>query len=244
MPPLHTSQRFGERIKQAVYYAERAAKQASLRRYDPQYLTGGIPFYNDSGETIPAYACMRHSGTQDLDGTPVLTMAKPNSTFQRLYYVNSANEVESGKYGGCYTLTSDTQLWHPVLIFPSHISGVSLGDTFGPTVSQWYLKTARYGFKFLYEPDADDPASGSALYLRQEPPMLIKGILDGDLDAASTASMSVYDSRTPASASDTGQDVTVHDDFLRTSTTVPSGTTIAAQWLTTRWLAMPWGCAS
>ena len=65
-----------------------------------------IPFRNDSGETIPAFAVMRpkihaDGGTQiiDREGRWCVSVIKPDTKFSRLHLINGPTAVPSNGYG-------------------------------------------------------------------------------------------------------------------------------------------------
>lgn len=98
----------------------------------------GLQFYNDTSETVPAYACMRITGFTDSDGetggtagkgSPIIKIGKPDTTFG-LYVVNGGIDVATHEYGICYDV-GDVEF-----LYTS--TSPSRGDGFGPTVGQWY----------------------------------------------------------------------------------------------------------
>ena len=58
-------------------------------------------FYNDSGETVPAYGCVKVTGVTEVNNTCYLTGNKPDSN-NGVFVFNSKVDVESGKVGICH----------------------------------------------------------------------------------------------------------------------------------------------
>lgn len=59
------------------------------------------PFYNNSGQVIPAYAAMHHNGDEDRAGNFIMKMEQPSTTFRRIFYINGPVAVAIGAYGSC-----------------------------------------------------------------------------------------------------------------------------------------------
>ena len=99
----------------------------------PQRDIRWLPFRNDAGESIPAYALLRITGVATVNGQTLHTAAKPNaSTTHLVWAFNSDIIVASGGYGLC---TFD---------YPA-IAKVNTGVTttnsakYGPSNGQWYI---------------------------------------------------------------------------------------------------------
>lgn len=92
-----------------------------------------IYFKNVSGETIPPYACMQVTGTEEEGPQNFLEVDKPADTDGTAgqFLFNNHSEVLSGDAG----VAQDCAV---VRAFKN--SGtVTAGDVWGPTVGQWYL---------------------------------------------------------------------------------------------------------
>lgn len=98
-----------------------------------------FPVKNDSGETIPSFACMRITGMENTQGTPTYIVDKPSINYQATYLINSSCQIAAGKYG------RGTFGPYYCLIDPA-TSGASYGDGWGPTGEEWYLTELRPGF--------------------------------------------------------------------------------------------------
>ena len=95
-------------------------------------------FYNDSGETIPAYALMPVTGVHivvDGEGNPIETILKvdkPGTTFYWRYIVNDENAVEADGTG-YYQNTETVRVryaWNQLVGYP--------GTGWGPAPDSWY----------------------------------------------------------------------------------------------------------
>jgi hypothetical protein len=101
-------------------------------------------FYNDSGETIPAYAVMEL--VDDFDAAGRQHVIKPTTSFQRRYLINNDRTVAAGKPGhGTYMERANNTISSRVLCATS----ASLGDEYGATPGEWFLSSYRPGFHML-----------------------------------------------------------------------------------------------
>lgn len=114
------------------------------RRQPFAVTAAGVGFRNDSGETIPAYAVMRITGTATIGtDTTVYKVEKPNTTFSRWYLVNGPDTVSTSQlYGtGSFCNIADR------VLYDSGDGTPSQGQVWGPYPSQWSLKRQMYGFR-------------------------------------------------------------------------------------------------
>ena len=87
---------------------------------------------NSTGETIPAFAVCRPTGAT-MDGTtPVITVAKPSTTFSVDYVVNGSTAIAAGEIG-------DAQNGPLVYVLYDDASTPSSGEGWGPKPDQWSL---------------------------------------------------------------------------------------------------------
>lgn len=99
-------------------------------------------FRNDSGETIPPYAVMKHVSTEKVDHEPLLIMDKPSGELHRLWYINGPASVRDGDFGLCHHNMGEDYLENPVLVSGSP----TVGKQYGPSPSQWYIAAGGLGF--------------------------------------------------------------------------------------------------
>jgi hypothetical protein len=92
-------------------------------------------FRNDSGETIPAYGCMKlTSGDKYSSGPPVpfFVASKPGSTLLTdRFAMNGPRPISSGGFGQCYLSGQVKALYNT--------GSPAAGDSYGPTPGEWYL---------------------------------------------------------------------------------------------------------
>jgi hypothetical protein len=104
-------------------------KQLELRTDNsPQYHV-----HNDSGEEIPAYACMQVTGTEELYEQTYLTVDKPADVDGTAgwFVFNGPNPIATGDEG--------TIQKGPIFRGFKNSGTVTAGDIWGPTSGQWYL---------------------------------------------------------------------------------------------------------
>jgi hypothetical protein len=97
---------------------------------------------NSSGEAIPPYAVMRVVSSEVSDGSLLITVAKPNTTFLSEYLVNGPWAIGSGASDeGLATDLSESGL----VLYGT--GSPAVGEEWGPEPSTWTLKQYRYGFR-------------------------------------------------------------------------------------------------
>lgn len=148
-------------------------------------------FKNDSGETIPPFACMRVKGVEALSGNRIaIKMGKPDTYGSQLsHYINGPIEVANGKYGSCTN------------VFPAIVKAgsgtLTNGTLWGPRSGGWTIEKETGGFVVVSE-----HSSGFAIVNRL-PMLAFTGRFDADVAQGATGTVSVY-----WHGSDTGQNIT------------------------------------
>ena len=154
------------------------------------------PFRNDSNETIPAYAVMREIGTYAPSPyvRRVRRMGKPNTTFQREYWVNgptpvpARNSVTGDGCGFCTRLSIAGPVLYDTATVPT------FGQEWGPKIDEWKLFPNRPGF-IVDEPD--DSLPSGVITARQEAVNYVLGKLDANTgtrttETPGTGQLSIY----------------------------------------------------
>lgn len=180
---------------------------------------GGVEFVNASGEEIPAHAVMRVTGAELKAGLPIITVAKPNTTFQRLYLVNGPLRVGSESTArGIGTWLSDAN-------FVLYDSGTpAVGESWGPKNGQWSLAKWRYGFTIA---GAVDSAGLKVMATQAEVNGFI-GKTDASHAKGATGTISIYDGNN----ADTSDNMTgVLNKFAAVATT---------KWVDVSWRGGQW----
>lgn len=98
---------------------------------------------------VPAWGVMRVTGvTLDEDNQPRVDTAQPNTTFQRRYLVNLAQDGEDGSDG--YYYGGGVWLSHAGFVLYDIVDGSPVyGETWGPASGQWTVKKNRWGFDIV-----------------------------------------------------------------------------------------------
>lgn len=114
----------------------------------PRNSSNVLKWQNDSGETIPAYACVK---LQSYDSaTDLYSAVKPDGS-GHLYFANGPVPVESGKY-------SESMLWNKSQL---GLTDGSFGDSVGPVDDSWNFSSSGSGFVVF-----STPGSGVAAILQ------------------------------------------------------------------------------
>jgi hypothetical protein len=163
MPELFTfTEESMRRVAREVFASERTARSwigvESGAAFGGGAVAPALPktmrFRNDAEEEIPAFAVMRVTGIETTGGRATATVAKPSSTFQRLYLVNGAVKVASGKFGeGSWLSEANYVLYNASSGTPAY------GESWGPKNGQWSLEEYRYGFTILGGNTGSDDSS-------------------------------------------------------------------------------------
>lgn len=175
------------RIAYAVFAEERDALRslfaAQVVQPDRPKL---VAFRNTSGEEIPAYGVMRVTGAEVKAGLPIITVAKPSTTFQRLYLVNGPLRV------GSDTNARGVGTWLYEAGYVLYESGTpAVGESWGPKASQWSLAKWRYGFT-IQGATAGSGATARVLAKQAEVNAFI-GVTDAAIAKGSSGTVSIYD---------------------------------------------------
>lgn len=112
----------------------------------------GIPFRNDSGQTIPAYGVMRVTGVTVVQGMPVLTVDQPDQKFHRTFLLNGPVDVpggSSGNYGTAQDGSYPAIALYDDSTLPQGQNNPNLGDHWGADQNSWKLVYGREGFYVL-----------------------------------------------------------------------------------------------
>lgn len=138
-------------IKRVVNREARRAENLSRGRHEsdraphPRDRRTEVYFRNDSGEEVPPLALMRVTGADFHLGQRLITIGKPNTSFDCTYMVNGfANAVGSGKYGWGHRLSDATRV-----LYNSSSGTPNVNEEWGPKDGQWSLEKYRYGFTIL-----------------------------------------------------------------------------------------------
>jgi len=115
-------------------------------------------YRNDSGEAIPAYACLQLTGNAfDDSGRVILTVAKPNADSIAGCPLNGHRSVAIGGFGRC--------TFEPWRALYNAASTPAFGESWGSEANQWPIKKGNTGFQIL---GAHTTGSGARVSVRPE----------------------------------------------------------------------------
>lgn len=195
--------------------------------YDRDYVR--VPFRNNSGETVPAHGCMRITGTETSDGVERFIIAKPNTSFKRIYLINGPDTVASTAQGWA------TFCWHADWVLYDDASTPAAEESWGPQDGSWEIKKWRYGFTI------QGSATGGSTDLVLAQQEWVNAFLCKSNEAIAanggTGAVSVYDGN---QADMTGIDVS--SCVNRTGLNYDNGKWGNAKWLGGKWFVEPWEC--
>jgi len=99
-------------------------------------LANSVPIYvkNESGEEIPAYGCMKVTGTAEPDGQNYLEVVKPDSDFDATFLINGPNAIEDDGRGIAQASS--------ILRILTDGETITNGHQWGPVDGEWYIDKA------------------------------------------------------------------------------------------------------
>jgi hypothetical protein len=238
MPELFTfTEESMRRVAREVFASERTARSwigvESGAAFGGGAVAPALPktmrFRNDAEEEIPAFAVMRVTGIETTGGRATATVAKPSSTFQRLYLVNGAVKVASGKFGeGSWLSEANYVLYNASSGTPAY------GESWGPKNGQWSLEEYRYGFTILGGNTGSDDTARTGAIQHQVNGFI--GKTDSSHAKGATGTISIYD----GNEVDTTDNMTGVDNLFAT---VASGKWVDVEWRGGRWYLTSAECA-
>ena len=187
------------------------------------------PVRNNSGETIPPFACMRIVGYYSADDAIGLQVAKPNTFGAQWGHIFNGPRpipvpVSNGDWG-------EVSLGPLSLALYDDTSGDPVGglqEHWGPRNNSWKLHPNTGGF--VNHGPAPNAGDDKLCIVQQRPMLTLIGKSEG-LTQGIAGNVSIYWSNTDGlAATDTGVDMLAYNRFE----TVASGKWVALQW-------MPWG---
>lgn len=184
--------------------------------------TTGVPFRNDSGETVPAYAVMKVVDQVDIGGTQYLTINKPDYTFQRRYLINTGSAVADTETG------LGNWLDESALVLYDESEGDPNGEEWGAWPGQWTLKKERLGFT-LFKKSAAGIALGS-----QREIVSVFGKFYEELEQGGSADFKVW-MRYDGQKRDTQMILTAYDWYLNKDETIARNTQGELAWYSNKW---------
>lgn len=196
--------------------------QANARANQEGYVADGVPFHNNSGELVPAYAVMRVESIAN----EIHEIAKPNTTFKCRYLVNGPDAVAIDGYGvGTWLENSDKVLYDT--------GTPAIDEEWGAKSGQWSLAENRPGF--LITGDADTTAM--TVRAKQHLVTNLKGKPDSNISKGSTGTVSIWMGAQGAEAV-TEYDITC--SALYAAVTASKGVVV---WFESGvWYVGPWEC--
>jgi hypothetical protein len=154
-----------------------------------------VPFRNDSGEAVPAYALLRVTGMASVEGKNIHTISKPDATYRLRYLVNGPVEWGIGKQGWGYWL------WHADYVLYDTGATPAYGETWGPEPSSWTIKKDAPGF--LIQGGNTGTGATSRTIAIQDVPQHVFGKADAAIANAASGTVRIYGG-TQGSETDTG----------------------------------------
>ena len=205
-----------------------AARFAGVNPFPDRPIPVASPpaFWNDSGETVPAYGVMARTGIKDLGHGLVLPkIAKPSTGFCMRYLVNGDQPVPAASIGGCQA--GD-------LVQALYDSGTpAMDEGWGPKSEQWTL-TKNYPSTCLVDGIFD--ADKKILLGKWRLIDTLIGKLAGPLLQGNSATVNVWAGAGGSEAIVTSLTLSGRDWLMKSgATAIASGKKVLSQWVNGIW---------
>lgn len=162
-------------------------------------------FRNDSGEEIPAFGVMRVTGIETVGGRASAIVAKPSSSFERLYLVNTYRVAADGIGEGTWLSEANYVLYNTGSGTPAY------GESWGPKSGQWTLEKYYYGFTIL-----GGNTSGRTGAIQHQVNGM-RGVTDAAIAKDATGTVSILDGN--GAGVDTGWNITARNRYANVAIT-------------------------
>ncbi len=184
---------------------------------------------NDASEEIPAFSVVSITAGAMVGSRFQPKIKKPSTTFSREFGFTGTNKCASG---GSLGVVQETALVKYDTGTPAY------GEGWGIKPGQYTLSKGYPGAVCLGVWDS----TAKIMLVRYLPFTVLMGKLDGTLNAASTATLSVW-AGPAGSEVDTGWNITVRDWLMKSGSNIATGKKVLAQWIGDAWYATQGECA-
>lgn len=193
----------------------------------------GVPFFNNSGETIPPGGVMMPLEAIDVGGVPYIEVVKPTSAISRFWLINGPTPVAS-------LGTSLGSFLEDLVGFVAIAQSIHTTDAYGwgPRPFSWSLWPDRMGFNLLGGYDRTISGQLTA-YFKQQPIEEVFGKYYEDLLFETQADFEIWHRNEGGTLIPSGWDkILVWDRWLESEDfKVEKGTFGTAQWYASWWEA-------
>ncbi len=147
-----------------------------------QLILQGVPFLNNSGETVPPWGVMEVTGSTG----GIVDIRKPTTAFKRMYLVNGDSEVGNGVVGTGTWLNDDLGGY---ALYETG-SSPAYGEQWGAKPAQWTLSKNRPGFEIIGS--VTGTGATSRVQCRQEYVKSLKGKPVGNISKGSPGTALIW----------------------------------------------------
>jgi hypothetical protein len=180
------------------------------------YNTHVMPFRNDSGEEVPAYGCLRITGSVVVDDTLFLTAGKPNTYgAQHSHRFNTSEPVANGEYGVCRIGFGVKALYETSDGTPA------FGERWGPRSGTWKLKKHTGGFSII------GGQSSGVVTVQQQPMLRFIGKTKAAVQIASRVDVDIFYRASDTAYTDTTVDMS---QVMNLFGSIASGRYVRCDW--------------
>lgn len=158
-----------------------------------------VEFYNNSGEEIPPFACIRVSATITRNNRNGFYASKPNTYgAQFSHRFNGPTKVAAGNWGVC---TIGPQSF---ALYDSADGSPGFGESWGPRSGTWKLKKNTGGFRILGNADT----SNTVVWVQPFPMLRVHGQTDAAHAKDATGVVSIFYRSASGTYTDSGENFT------------------------------------
>lgn len=187
-----------------------------------------VPVKNAGGAEIPSFAIMRGTGTTTIDSKPVVTVDKPNTSFQRWYYVNGPVPIPASKTGAATIFVPQVYA-----LYDTADGTPAVGEAWGVANGSHKLRKNRPGFNIL------QGGTGGRVLVAQHVVNEVVGKTDATHNKGASGPISVFFGP-PNSETDPG-DFTIQ--AVNKFANLAASMWVVAHWLNSAWYLVAGECS-
>jgi len=190
-----------------------------------------IRVHNDAGATIPAWGVMRITGVTTVNDAWRVTVAKPNTTLQRVYLVNGPTDIATSADGW------GTYLTHAAHVLYDDSETPAIGEEWGPQDAAWTLRKNHWGFVIVGGNTGSSPVKRTVAtqYVVNE----LIGKADGAITKGSSGTVSVWRRN---ETTDAWEDSTMNVTATALGAAMTASKYASIGCRNGEWLVAPWEC--
>jgi hypothetical protein len=169
-----------DRADSAIRWVEGFREQGTRRQRRFVSPFDDVRIYNDTNEELPQFGVARVTGMTTINDQKVVSVEKPDTTFGRLYLVNSGDDLAYQRVGVAKN--------RPIVKVLYDTGTPAIGEVWGPKPGQFSCSAWYPGFKVLGIVSSTD----KIMLAQYDEPGIYLGKADADIAKGSTGTVSLW----------------------------------------------------